>query len=172
MKGNVTFGLTIGWENELYIFECKWFHHTLFPILSLMGNEMWHYWKIVCLWMLLKLFCRMMYLLQILLIARFGGHKKLEDSPYPQHFKRYERNSSFIVGQLWHHQIPIKISMFMIRLLTNKLPLDNVLTRLHFQLPFKCVCCLNSKLELLIICFLLENWQIMFGIFLVRAMEF
>ena len=54
---------------------------------------------------------------------------------------------SFLFRQIWHTRVPLKVSFFMLRLLFNHLPLDDVLASRGFQLPSKCSCCPVSHFE-------------------------
>ncbi|XP_071902663.1 uncharacterized protein [Coffea arabica] len=55
--------------------------------------------------------------------------------------------SSFLFRQIWHSSLSLKVSIFMLRLLSNRLSMDNVLAAHGFQLPSKCSCCLVSSTE-------------------------
>lgn len=57
------------------------------------------------------------------------------------------RPSSFVAGRFWQPHVPFKVSMFIMRLLIGRLPLDVILTRFNFHLPSKCFCCASSKVE-------------------------
>ena len=54
---------------------------------------------------------------------------------------RQARGRAVVFAQIWHDRIPLKISFFMLRLLMRRLPLDDVLREMGFQLPSKCWCC-------------------------------
>ncbi|XP_027060834.1 uncharacterized protein [Coffea arabica] len=56
---------------------------------------------------------------------------------------------SVIHGQVWHPQIPLKISFIMLRLLIGKLPITDALWRVGVQLASKCLCCPEGAVELL-----------------------
>ncbi|XP_071926511.1 uncharacterized protein [Coffea arabica] len=60
---------------------------------------------------------------------------------------RQTHSSSFVHSQIWHRRIPSKISFFMLRLLCGRLPFPDVLCRLGFQMPSKCLCCPNGAIE-------------------------
>ncbi|XP_027156511.1 uncharacterized protein LOC113757398 [Coffea eugenioides] len=51
------------------------------------------------------------------------------------------RNRSLVFSRIWHARIPLRVSLFMLRLLTRRLPLDDVLGEMGFQLASKCFCC-------------------------------
>ena len=55
--------------------------------------------------------------------------------------------SSFLFRQVWHASVPLKVSLFLLRLLLNRLPLDDVLATQGFQQPSKCSCCPLSNTE-------------------------
>ncbi|XP_071933856.1 uncharacterized protein [Coffea arabica] len=60
---------------------------------------------------------------------------------------RQARNSLFVHSQIWHRRIPSKISVFILRLLCGRLPFPDVLCRMGFQMPSKCLCCPNGAIE-------------------------
>ncbi|XP_071933115.1 uncharacterized protein [Coffea arabica] len=60
---------------------------------------------------------------------------------------REMKPSSFLFCQIWHASVPLKMSFFILRLLSNRLPLDDVLVTRGFQLPSKCSCYLVSNTE-------------------------
>nr|XP_027082456.1 uncharacterized protein LOC113704781 [Coffea arabica] len=51
------------------------------------------------------------------------------------------RNRSLVFSRIWHPRIPLRVSLFMLRLLMRRLPLDDVLREMGFQLASKCCCC-------------------------------
>ncbi|XP_071940013.1 uncharacterized protein [Coffea arabica] len=53
---------------------------------------------------------------------------------------RQARNPSWIFSHIWLPQLPVKVSLFMLRLLMRRLPLDDILGKFGFQLPSKCFC--------------------------------
>ena len=57
------------------------------------------------------------------------------------------RPSSFLFRQIWRASVPLKVSFFMLRLLSNRLPMDDVLAARGIHLPSKCSCCLVSNIE-------------------------
>nr|XP_027109142.1 uncharacterized protein LOC113729011 [Coffea arabica] len=57
------------------------------------------------------------------------------------HEVRQARNPSWIFSHIWLPQLPLKVSFFMLRLLMRRLPLDDILGKLGFQLPSNCFCC-------------------------------
>ncbi|XP_027062955.1 uncharacterized protein [Coffea arabica] len=61
---------------------------------------------------------------------------------------RQAKPSSFMLSQVWHPHIPLKIS-FMMRLLRGRLPLDDILTWYCVHLSSKCFCCLEPSVEML-----------------------
>nr|XP_027122759.1 uncharacterized protein LOC113739671 [Coffea arabica] len=61
---------------------------------------------------------------------------------------RQARCPSFVHSHLWHPRIPLKISLFMLRLLLGRLPLPDVLCKMGFQMrPSKCWCCPEGACE-------------------------
>nr|XP_027083566.1 uncharacterized protein LOC113705856 [Coffea arabica] len=48
--------------------------------------------------------------------------------------------SSFLLKQVWHASVPLKVSFFMLWLLYSRLALDDVLATYRFHLPSKCSC--------------------------------
>ncbi|XP_027067488.1 uncharacterized protein [Coffea arabica] len=63
------------------------------------------------------------------------------------HDIRQAGNTSVLHSQVWHPQIPLKISFFMLRLLGDRLPLTAVLWRVGVQLASKCLCCPEGAAE-------------------------
>ena len=57
---------------------------------------------------------------------------------------RQARNASWLFSLIWHPQIPLKVSFFMLRLLMGRLSLDDILGKFGIQGPSKCFCCLSS----------------------------
>ncbi|XP_071933913.1 uncharacterized protein [Coffea arabica] len=55
--------------------------------------------------------------------------------------------SSLLFRQVWHASVLVKVSFFMLRLLLNCLPLDDVLAARGFHLLSKCSCCQQSTIE-------------------------
>nr|XP_027067566.1 uncharacterized protein LOC113693192 [Coffea arabica] len=60
---------------------------------------------------------------------------------------RETKPPSLLFRQAWHAQLPLKVSFFMLRLLRNRLPLDDVLVTRWFQLASKCSCCWLSNVK-------------------------
>ena len=60
---------------------------------------------------------------------------------------RQVRNNSMAFSRIWQSSIPLKISFFMHRMLLRRLPLDDILGRMGFQLPSKCFCCVPATGE-------------------------
>ena len=60
---------------------------------------------------------------------------------------RQARNASWLFSRIWHPQIPLKVSFFMLRLLRGRLPLDDILGKFGIQGPSKCFCCSLSEGE-------------------------
>nr|XP_027101811.1 uncharacterized protein LOC113722787 [Coffea arabica] len=60
---------------------------------------------------------------------------------------RQARNKSMVFDSIWHPQIPLKISFFMLRLLLERLPLPDRLCNLGLHLPSKCFCCDTASEE-------------------------
>ncbi|XP_071939020.1 uncharacterized protein [Coffea arabica] len=60
---------------------------------------------------------------------------------------RQARNKSMVFDSIWHPQIPLKISFFMLRLLLERLPLPDRLCKLGLHLPSKCFCCDSASEE-------------------------
>ncbi|XP_027076981.1 uncharacterized protein [Coffea arabica] len=52
-----------------------------------------------------------------------------------------------VFDSIWHPQIPLKISFFMLRLLLQRLPLPDRLRKLGLHLPSKCLCCDSASEE-------------------------
>ncbi|XP_071920660.1 uncharacterized protein [Coffea arabica] len=50
-------------------------------------------------------------------------------------------NRSLVFSRIWHARIPLRVSLFMLRLLMRRLPLDDVLGEMGFQLASKCLGC-------------------------------
>ncbi|XP_027156179.1 uncharacterized protein LOC113756908 [Coffea eugenioides] len=60
---------------------------------------------------------------------------------------RQVRSASWIFSHIWHRQLPLKVSFFMLRLLLQRLPLNDALGRFGVQLPSKCFCCRSATGE-------------------------
>nr|XP_027099065.1 uncharacterized protein LOC113718354 [Coffea arabica] len=60
---------------------------------------------------------------------------------------RQTRNKSMVFDRIWHPQLPLKVSFFMLRLLLGRLPLPDRLCKLGFHLPSKCFCCYSASEE-------------------------
>ncbi|XP_027090440.2 uncharacterized protein [Coffea arabica] len=60
---------------------------------------------------------------------------------------RQENNRSWLASYVWHKSLPFKISFFMLRLLSSKLPLQECLRRLGIQGPSRCCCCGSPQTE-------------------------
>lgn len=60
---------------------------------------------------------------------------------------RHSLNPSLVCGKLWHAKIPLKISFFMLRLVSNSLPLADSLARFGVHGPSWCFCCVNPQHE-------------------------
>ncbi|XP_027102321.1 uncharacterized protein [Coffea arabica] len=81
---------------------------------------------------------------RMILLASTSGQFSLS-STYRE--VREMKPLSFLFRQIWDASVPLKVSFFMLRLLSNRLPLDDVLVARGFQLPSKCSCCLVSNTE-------------------------
>ncbi|XP_027158099.1 uncharacterized protein LOC113759728 [Coffea eugenioides] len=60
---------------------------------------------------------------------------------------RQSRNASWLFSHIWHPQIPLKVSFFMLSLLLRRLPLDDILGKFGVQNLSKCFCCLTAEGE-------------------------
>ena len=60
---------------------------------------------------------------------------------------RQAKNRSFVFSQIWKPNLPFKVSFLMLRLLRGRLPLDEVLCKMGFQLPSNCFCCEAAEAE-------------------------
>lgn len=63
---------------------------------------------------------------------------------------RRQRNTSFTSKMIWQKKLPFKISFFMLRLLQNIIPTDEVVQKFRIILPSKCSCYNIQKQETII----------------------
>ena len=54
---------------------------------------------------------------------------------------RQVSHKSIVYSHIWGPSLPLKVSFFMLRLLRRRLPLDEILCMMGFQLPSKCFYC-------------------------------
>nr|XP_027062765.1 uncharacterized protein LOC113689142 [Coffea arabica] len=60
---------------------------------------------------------------------------------------RSQANRSLGTTCIWHRFLPFTVSFFMLRLLSDRLPLLEQLRRFGVQGPFRCACCANPQEE-------------------------
>ena len=53
----------------------------------------------------------------------------------------------FMFTIIWHPQLPMKVSVFIHRLLRNRLPLDSTICKHGISGPSKCFCCVQANVE-------------------------
>ena len=56
---------------------------------------------------------------------------------------------SFMFTKIWHPRLPLKVSIFLLCLLRNRLPLDLTIRKLGISGPSKCFCCVQANVECL-----------------------
>lgn len=60
---------------------------------------------------------------------------------------RKHKPSSLTSSNIWHRKLPFKVTFFMMRMLSNKLPTDDKISRFGINGPFICCCCSQNKSE-------------------------
>lgn len=76
-----------------------------------------------------------------------------EEKTYSRHFSlssawhliRKRHPCSFIAKHCWYKHLPLKVSIFMWKLMDNSIPTDKAIQRKGICIPFKCHCCIIAS---------------------------
>ncbi|XP_060203034.1 uncharacterized protein LOC132631475 [Lycium barbarum] len=60
---------------------------------------------------------------------------------------RQSQDTDQILHKIWHKYIPFKMCFLVWKMLKNKLPFDNIISRIGIDVGTKCCCCLQAKDE-------------------------
>lgn len=67
------------------------------------------------------------------------------------------KQRSFMFSKVWHPRIPSKVSIFLLRLLRNRLPMDSTLCKLGISGPSKCFVVSRLMVRLWIMSFVVDR---------------